>query len=78
MLAHRKASSTNLEHTMNLIDNYYDAALRNVVPNELYDDSANLHLIGAQMDNAAADRAEDSLRAAEYREASIAIFGFVL
>lgn len=63
---------------MNTIDNAYDNALRNVLPNDMYDtDSANMHLIGMGMDNAAADLAEDAQRAAEYRAESLAIFGFV-
>ena len=52
---------------MYLIDNAYDNALRDSIPNDLYDaDSINLHLIGIGMDNGVADAAYDAQRAAEF------------
>jgi hypothetical protein len=64
---------------MQAIDNTYDTAMRNTVGNDVYDcDSANLHLLGMGMDNVAADRAEDEIKARQYRDDSRQVFGFVL
>lgn len=63
------------------IDSDYDNAMRNAVDPSLYDkseDAKNLHLIGATMDNTAADNIEQAIAAADYVKASIALFGFVL
>lgn len=61
-----------------MIDNAYDNALRNAIPNELYDaDSANLHLLGIGMDNVHADGAFEAQRSSEYRQECMEIFGFV-
>lgn len=55
---------------MHTIDNHYDNAMRNVIPNHLYDaDSINLHLIGIGMDNTTADAAYEAAMRAEYNDA---------